>query len=184
MNKQDHPRRYSQMLLKEAYFWTDTIKNWKRLLQDDDLKMIVIRSWQNLIKRAKIKVYAYVIMPNHIHVIWEMLEMNGREMPHASFNKYTAHQFLNHLKVKPSYLAKFKEDDPERKHRFWQRDAMAIHMDDTDKLEQKLAYIHLNPLQEHWNLVEYPEDYRWSSAKFYEDGSDEFSILTHYKERF
>jgi putative transposase len=49
-------------------------------------------------------------------------------------------------------------------------------------LEQKLNYIHLNPLQEKWNLVRRPEDYLYSSASFYELGKDNFNILTHYKD--
>ena len=57
-------------------------------------------------------------------------------------------------------------------------------MDSKEKLEQKLDYTHLNPLQEKWNLVTKPEDYFWSSAKFYEKGVDEFGILTDYRDRF
>jgi len=30
--------------------------------------------------------------------------------------------------------------------------------------------------------VQHPEDYKYSSAKFYETGIDEFGLLTHYKE--
>ena len=33
---------------------------------------------------------------------------------------------------------------------------------------QKLNYIHFNPSQPHWNLAALPEDYKWSSAAFYE----------------
>ena len=62
------------------------------------------------------------------------------------------------------------EEDLERNHRFWQRDALAVHLNSKKKIEQKLEYIHLNPLQEKWNLVNRPEDYKWSSAKFYETG--------------
>ena len=30
-----------------------------------------------------------------------------------------------------------------------------------------MTYMHNNPCQPHWNLVEHPEDYVWSSARFY-----------------
>jgi putative transposase len=50
-----------------------------------------------------------------------------------------------------------KEQTQERNHRFWQRDALAVLMDNKEKLEQKLNYIHLNPLHERWNLVPSPE---------------------------
>jgi len=57
-------------------------------------------------------------------------------------------------------------------------------MDDKLKIEQKLEYIHLNPLQEHWNFADKPENYVWSSARFYETGGDHFGIITHYRDRF
>ena len=74
--------------------------------------------------------------------------------------------------------------DKERNHRFWRRDPLAILMDTKKKVEQKLEYVHSNPLQEQWNLADKPEDYKWSSAKFYETGIDEFNIVTDYRERF
>jgi putative transposase len=37
---------------------------------------------------------------------------------------------------------------------------------------------------EKWNLAKTPEDYKWSSAKFYQTGLDDFNLLTHYVDRF
>lgn len=174
------------MALQEVYFWTNTILDWKHLLHKDEFKTIIINSWRTLVERGKVTVYGYVIMPNHLHVLWEMKELNGKEMPHASFNKFTSHQFLSTLRLKDAlFLTEFKQENgQERNHRFWQRDALAVLMDSTKKFEQKLDYIHLNPLQEKWNLASKPENYVWSSASFYENGVDPFNILTHYKERF
>jgi hypothetical protein len=45
---------------------------------------------------------------------------------------------------------------------------------------QKLGYIHDNPLQQKWQLADLPENYKYSSARFYETGEDEFRLLTHY----
>ncbi len=174
------------MLLGEVYFWTDTIKGWKTLLDNHTYKNIIIECWRELVIRKKIMIYGFVIMPNHLHILWEMISINGKEMPYASFNKFTGHQFLDTLhKVSPEEIISYKEDgDGERKHRFWQRNALAVRMDSKEKAEQKLDYIHLNPLQEKWNLVNKPEDYKWSSARFYETGIDEFGIITDYGERF
>lgn len=33
-----------------------------------------------------------------------------------------------------------------------------------------------------WRLVQHPEDYEYSSSKFYETGLDEFGLLTHYRD--
>jgi len=81
-------------------------------------------------------------------------------------------------------LQLYKVDEKERQYRVWQRDPMAILIDNKKKVEQKLDYIHLNPLQEKWNLVSSPEHYQWSSAKFYESENEGVDLLTHYMDRF
>lgn len=179
-------QRNSKMLLDEVYFWTDTIKDWHKLLDDDFNKNVIIDCWRTLVNRKKIKLYAFVIMPNHIHAVWEMVSVNGKEMPYASFNKFTAHQFLERLRIQsPDQVMLYKEyRDDERNHRFWQRDPLTVYMDSKHKVEQKIEYIHRNPLQEQWNLVSCPKNHKWSSARFYETGTDEFSILTDYRDRF
>jgi putative transposase len=177
--------RNSRMLLGEVYFWTDTIKDWKHLLKQDKYKQLIIDTLKELVGGGFIKIYAFVIMPNHLHFVWELLEKNGNEMPHASFNKKTAHLITKDLKTNhTAVLAYFEVKEKERKFRIWQRDPLAVLMDYKSKAEQKINYIHNNPLQERWNLSERPEAYRWSSARFYEDGFDEFGFLTHYGERF
>ena len=177
--------RNSQMDVEEVYFWTDTIKDWIKVLSKDADKGVLISSLQELVMRGKIKIYAFVIMPNHIHLIWEMMEMNGKEMPHASFNKFTSHLLAKKIKFENLSLhSRFLVDESDRKVRIWQRDPLAVLMDTKAKVEQKIKYIHLNPLQVHWNLAVSPEAYKWSSARFYEVGQDEFGILTDYRERF
>ncbi|GAB2768668.1 hypothetical protein GCM10027275_09120 [Rhabdobacter roseus] len=185
--RKHHESKYrnSRLEMKAVYFWTDTIKDWKPLLKPDKYKEIILSSWQELVKRKLIAIYGFVIMPNHLHVVWEMNAPNGKESPYASFNKFTSHLFLKDLKANhPAVLPHFKVDDPERAHRFWQRDPLAILMDSQKKVEQKIEYMHNNPLQERWNLADRPENYYWSSAGFYETGTDAFGILTHYADRF
>jgi putative transposase len=173
------------MELNEVYFWTNTVKDWKNLLTMDKYKIEIINQLRWLKERRKISVYGYVIMPNHMHILWEMLEMNGKEMPYASFNKWISSRFLKDLRANhPKVLPHFREDAKDRNHRFWQRDPLAVIMNNKKTFEQKLHYIHTNPLQEKWNLSQSPEQYRWSSASFYEKGNDEFQILTHYLDRF
>ena len=180
----DRPRN-SRMEFDQVYFWTNTIYNWKRLLALDKYKQVIIDCWHELVGRKQIAVYAFVIMPNHVHVIWEMLEPNGKEMPHASFNKFTSHQLLADLRVcHPQVLPFFRVNEKGRRYRFWQRDALAVLMDNQPKVSQKIDYIHNNPLQERWTLANRPEDYAWSSARFYETGVDAFGFLTHYQDRF
>jgi len=66
------------MELNKLYFYTATIIGWKHLLKPDKYKDVIIDSLKYLIKIKKIVVYGFVIMPNHIHLIWELLELNGK----------------------------------------------------------------------------------------------------------
>src|SRR5438093_6154960 len=122
--------RNSAMKLGEVYFWTNTIKDWKTLLKPDKYKEIILDSLTTLYSKKLIKVYAFVIMPNHLHVIWELLALNGKEMPHASFNKNSAHLITKDLKAHhPKVLPFFQSEEKGRQFRIWQRDPLAVLMD-------------------------------------------------------
>ena len=45
-----------------------------------------------------------------------------------------------------------------------------------------MDYIHNNPVQGKWLLADCPADYYYSSAKFYEEGVDDFGFVTHLSE--
>lgn len=165
------------------YFYTDTIFGFKYLLNDDHLKMIIISSLQYLVKQKFVEIYGYVIMPNHIHLIWNILQINGKESPVASFTKFTAHQFRKYLLANnPNLLDIYKSDKEDRSYQFWKRDPLAIPLSTNDILLQKLDYIHDNPIKEKWKLCASPEEYAWSSANFYETGFDKFNILTDFRD--
>jgi len=53
---------------------------------------------------------------------------------------------------------------------------------DEPMLEQKLNYIHKNPVSGKWNLVDNFINYKHSSACFYEMGKDGHIKVTHYKD--
>ena len=66
-------------------------------MQGDEYKDVIKSSPEYLSNAGKIDVFAFVILPNHIHLIWRINEMNGKETPQGSFLKYTAHQFKKML---------------------------------------------------------------------------------------
>jgi putative transposase len=165
------------------YYYTATITKWHKLLKPDKYKDVIISSLQYLVEKKKIKVFAFVIMPNHIHLVWTLLEKNGKEMPHASFMKFTGHKFLEDLTANHSQLLPYFEvDSSTRKYHFWQRNSLPVALHSYKFWKQKIDYIHNNPCVAKWNLADLPEKYKYSSAKFYLEGIDEFGILTHWQE--
>jgi REP element-mobilizing transposase RayT len=176
--------RNSVMNFNEVYFWTATLSKWRHLLAEDKYKQVIVDSLNYLSERDKIKVCAFVIMPNHIHLIWEILQANGKEAPYESFLKYTAHQFQKILKAsKTMEYNLYDVDEITRKQRYWKRDPLAIKILSREMAQQKLEYIHNNPLQEHWNLTKEPEQYYYSSAFDYLNNFTRFKFLCHYFDR-
>jgi len=176
-------QRQGQMSFLQSYFYTDTIFGFSHLLSDDNIKKMIIDSWKYLVNAEKIKIYGFVIMPNHVHLIWDMLELNGKESPAGSFAKFTAHQFKKYLQItNPALLEEYRSGKSDRNYQFWKRDPLAIPLTTERSFLQKLDYIHLNPVSPKWQLADIPENYRWSSARFYEYGIDEFGIITYYRD--
>lgn len=172
------------MELGRIYFFTATIRDWIPLLAAKKPKEVILSSLKYLSEKGLIKVYGFIIMPNHIHFIWELIEMNGKEMPHASFLKFTSHRFLKDLKKdNPQFLSRFEVGDQHRSHNFWQRDSLPIEIINPLVVFQKLEYIHHNPCKGKWMLVDDPVDYRFSSYEFYEKGIDRYGFLIHIGER-
>ncbi len=55
---------------------------------------------------------------------------------------------------------------------------MSINLWTKEVFMQKMEYIHYNAVSA--GLCVYPENYKYSSARFYETGQDEFGFLTHW----
>jgi len=160
------------------YFYTASVYNFQMLLADDKIKEIIISSLQYLINQKRLKLYAYVIMSNHIHFIWEeIISEEYNESSKAAFMKFTSHQFQKTLrKDSPESLENFKVTKSDRNFQFWNRIPLSIEIYSRKVMEQKLDYIYNNPVQEQWDLVDEPQKYKYSSARFYEEEIDELGF--------
>lgn len=67
------------MEVDDIFLWTATINKWQLLLDGEMNKEVFINSLQYLSEENKIDVFAFVIMPNHLHLIWRANELNGHE---------------------------------------------------------------------------------------------------------
>jgi putative transposase len=159
-------------------FYTATIQNWKHLLKDDSFKEIIIDSLQYLTNKKIITLDAFVIMSNHIHLIWQAKFGFTPSGIQSSFMKYTAGRFKKKLKLEfPEELESYRVNKYDREFQFWKRDPLGIDLFTPDVFWQKLDYIHENPVRA--GIVNFPYEYRYSSARFYEFNEDEFGILTN-----
>ena len=161
----------------EISFFTATILEWKMLLSNDSYKDIIVGSLKYLVENKKIRLYAYVIMNNHCHLLWTILPPFVLEEIQRDFLKYTAQMILkdlrnNNRELLEDFLVRAKD----RKYQIWERNPLTVEIWSEEVLKQKLNYIHLNPLKA--GLCLQPEEYQYSSASFYHQGTDAIGFLT------
>lgn len=160
-------------------FYTATINNWQHLLANDKHKDIIVDSLKFLVTEKRIVLNAFVIMSNHIHLIWQAMPGFTPSHIQASFMKYTAQQLKRSLaKNNTEALETFKVNKYNKEYQFWKREPLGIELISPVVFQQKLNYIHNNPVKA--GLCANAEDYQYSSAKFYYAGTDDFGMLTHY----
>ena len=162
-------------------FFTATIFGWKHLLKPDKYKRIILDSLQFPVENGRIRLYGLVIMPNHLHLLWNMQEPHLRENVQRDFLKFMAQQIKFDLQEHhPQVLERFQTQARDRQYQIWQRNALSVYCTSASMARQKLAYIHNNPVVEKWNLARLPEDYYFSSAAYYCKNGHAFGFLTHY----
>lgn len=167
----------------KLYFSTYTNLNWIKILEKEEYKNIVIESLQFLVKNDRIKLYCFVIMPNHIHLIWLIKESHLLKDVQRDFLKFTAQQIkFKLIETNNDILDSLVVNSKDRKVQIWERNGFSFELFKKDTIFQKFNYIHMNPIKEKWNLSQTPEDYRFSSASFYKTEIDQFNMLTHINE--
>ncbi len=126
-------------------FYTATILHWIKLLKSNMYKTIIIESLQYLVHQNRVILYGYVIMDNHIHLLWAPTKLYSLKHTQLCFMKFTAQNIKRHLEINnPEYLRQFQVDLKDRTYQFWQRNSLAIDLYDYKIMVEKLNYIHAN----------------------------------------
>ena len=176
-------QRKSFHTTNKIYFFTATIHKWLPLLKQENKQQLIITYLKKLCEEGFLTAYGFVLMPNHVQIIWQQNKLNGKEIPQGSFLKYTAHEFLKKLKASgQSFL--YEVNAANKKHEIWQRDSLSVEIYSRKVAVQKLQYIHFNPVSGKWQLSKDDLGYYYSSSRFYETGVDEFRFLTNLYEVF
>jgi REP element-mobilizing transposase RayT len=161
----------------ETLFFTATNLNWMPLLQSKTNKNYILECLNYLTKNDKSRVYAFVIMPNHVHLILDLIS-SDKSTFQKSFLSYTAKQCLKRLKKTNSiYLPNLKSTQGDRQFQFWERNPFWTHIQSEETMVQKIGYIHLNPVRKGYLKCKNGRDYFYSSAKSYVDKTAYFHFL-------
>jgi putative transposase len=161
-------------------FFTATVLEWKHLLRPDKYKKVIVDSLNYLVSNGRVDVYAFVIMNNHLHLIWQVQKGSPAEVQ-RDFMKFTAQSIKKDLeKHHPDVLRRFEVGAKDRKYQIWKGNSSSVELINKKAFLQKMQYIHSNPVKA--GLCGSDEDYWYSSARFYETGIDDFGIFKTLEE--
>jgi putative transposase len=85
-------------------FITVTNLNWLPVLQNDHHKDIVVEALKNRVTRQQVSIYAFVIMPNHFHAIWQLHDGINKEQFQRDILKFIARSILKFMKMNDDLL--------------------------------------------------------------------------------
>ena len=151
-----------------VYFVTSTIVNWIPLFNNEKYSEILINTIKHCQTHKSLILYAYVIMPDHFHMIISNDEISKLMQ---SIKKFTAKEIISKLTEDKNerVLEEFKKARPEHKitsiHQFWQESFHPQEMLNIEIMNKKIEYIHQNPVRK--GLVEEAVDWKFSSAVDY-----------------
>jgi len=149
------------------HFVTCTVLHWVPVFTRPVTVDIILDSLRFLSKEG-LKVYAYVILENHLHLVVQSEQLD-RDM--ARFKSYTSRRLIQYL---PEYnvsqvleqLAFYKKAHKnDRAYQFWQEGLHPEWVQNDAMMRQKVDYIHANPVKR--GYVDKAEHWRYSSARDY-----------------
>lgn len=160
------------------YFVTFTNYKWLRLF-DITKSYDMVYKWFDHLKKNGHYITAYVIMPNHLHaLIGFMPGSKSINTIVGNGKRFMAYEIVERLKqtgyhdLLSTLSSGVSPSDRKRGklHEVFEPSFDAKHCHSHKFLNQKIEYIHGNPMSKKWDLVKHPSDYIHSSAGYYEDG--------------
>jgi REP element-mobilizing transposase RayT len=162
-------------------FITTTLTGFARLFTDSEYARVALRLMEQRRAHHGMTIHAYALMPSHLHAIVKAPVKGETSRFMASWKSLTAQAILAQLSETeriPFAAAARRYGEPQRKqHKLWMSRFDDLALYDSDTFAVKLEYVHHNPVKA--GLVISPADFEFSSARFYELGTeDSFVTLT------
>ena len=150
-----------------ALYLTSVAKDRLPVFQTDTIKLIACAALDEARASGGFSVYAYVIMPDHLHAITSTNLKPSKILQYI--NGIISRRVIDHLKGHGhnSSLPKLQRESGVRSHKYslWEHHSNALPILSENTFMQKVNYIHQNPVRA--GLVERAEDYRWSSTRIW-----------------
>lgn len=166
--------RYTILNQNEYYFLTFTVIDWIDIFSRLEYREIVVDSMNYCIEHKDWKIYSWVIMSNHMHIVCRAAGDTGISAIIRDFKKFTSKRIIEAIKDIPEsrrewLLDKFsfeaRRSGRAENYKLWRDSNHALCLDGTIDAIEKINYIHNNPVKA--GIVDEPEYYIYSSARDY-----------------
>jgi len=171
-----------------AHFLTFSCFQQLSLFSRERTRRWLIEAIVNAKEKYKYALWAYVIMPEHVHLlVYPMLEKYNISLFLKTIKQSVARKAKHYLKENnPDWLNKLTvKRGPKNIFRFWQTGpGYDRNINSENELFEKIHYIHNNPVRR--GIVLAPQEWKWSSASWY-DGErdvilpiDDFTVSSNF----
>ena len=166
--------RQPLLLNGETCFITFTTTAWIDVFTRPIYRHIMLDSIKHCQEKKGLLLYAWVLMSNHIHMIAGADKGNALNNIIRDMKKFTSQEIRNTIINEPESRKHWmlnlmrlrgKTHPKKIEYKFWKDNYDCIELFTSDFFEQKLNYIHDNPVRA--EIVEEPHHYLYSSARNY-----------------
>lgn len=170
-------RKYKFRDQSKPYFVSFATVNWIDLFIRPEYSEILIESLRYCQKEKGLEIYAWCIMPSHLHLI---IGTNDKPMQDIlrDFKSYTSRNLKEEIINHPSESRKEwilwmmkrsgEKNGNNKGWQLWQQNNQPIELSNNDMLDTRLNYLHQNPVVA--GFVTEPEHWKYSSAIDYSGG--------------
>ena len=134
----------------QSHFVTSTCYHRHSLFTSDASRRVFESALERVRRSFRLRVYGYVVMPDHIHLLVSEPEQDTLADAVKSLKQGVARRLIGDA------------------DHFWQKRYYDFNVRNHAQFIEKLHYIHWNPVKK--GLCEFPEDWPWSSFLYHATG--------------
>jgi len=182
-------RNYKFYNPEGLYFVSFAVVYWLDVFTRNEYKDILLDSLSFCQKKKGMKIVAWCIMTNHVHLIFRSITGEKPELLLGNFKRYTSKSIVKAIKEnsresrKEFLLSQFKKaatnSSNVNNYQFWRHDNKPIELWSNAVIKEKINYIHNNPVEA--GLVYRSEDYVYSSAADYAEEQGLLENITVFR---
>jgi putative transposase len=155
-----------------VYFVTSTVVDWIHIFTRDIYRNILLDSFRFCQKNQGLLLHAWVLMPNHFHLICSFINNSNPGVVIKNIKSFTAMKLIDAIINNPQesrreWMLDLFEKNGQRmksnfRFQFWQHENHPILLLNREMYNQRIHYLHENP--ERAGFVKHPIDWKYSSA--------------------